>query len=136
MTSAARVYAVLAAVVVFFLSWATVAAHPWRKTGVDPRVAAIEQRRVELRQESLHVRRVLDRRWARYRVALARRQRLNARLAARARATQKVVTVYAPAQVATQQLASVSTPGSSAPVQAPAPPPVIPAAPATATHTS
>jgi hypothetical protein len=135
MTSAGRLYAVLTAVVVFFLSWATVAAHPWRKTGVDPRLIALAQRRTELRHESLRVRRVLDRRWVTYRVALARRQRLNARLAAQARAAQQVVTVSRPTQfvAGTPQLASV---GSAAPAPVSAPPPVVAVAPATATHTS
>jgi hypothetical protein len=108
MTSSARLYAVLAAIVVFFLAWATVAAHPWRKAAVDPRLAALEQRRAALRQESLRIRRVLDRRWAAYRVAFARRQQLNAASAARARAAQRVITL----------------------------PPVVASAPATSSHSS
>jgi len=108
MTSSARIYALLIAVVVFFLSWATVAAHPWRTAAVDPRVAALAQRRAALQQEALRVQHVLAQRWTTYRVALARRQAVNA---------------------ATAQLASAALPAVSAP-------PIVAAPPATSTHTS
>jgi hypothetical protein len=72
----ARVYALVAAVLVFFLVWAGVAAHPWRSTAAqDPRVTAVAARQLRLQQESLRVKRVLDRRWAAYRAALRERAR-------------------------------------------------------------
>jgi hypothetical protein len=109
MTNAARIYALLLATVVFFLAWATVAAHPWQTTAPDPRVAALAQRRTALQREAIVVQRVVARRWTAYRVALARRQALNA-----------------------AQPVSVTVP---APLPAAAPP-VVSAPPATSTHTS
>ena len=114
MTSAARTYGLLAAVVVFFLAWAVVAAHPWRRAAaVDPRIAALDTRRAALRWEARRVQRVVDRRWAAYRVALARRRRLIAAATARALAQQQ--------QTITQFVAA---------------PTVVSAPPATATHSS
>jgi hypothetical protein len=84
----ARLYAVVAAVVVFFLVWMGVAAHPWRPTAAqDPRVAAVAARQLRLQQESLRVKQVLDRRWASYRVALRARRRALAAGAATRRAS-------------------------------------------------
>jgi hypothetical protein len=74
----ARLYALVASVLVFFVAWAAIAAHPWpaRKAAVqDPRLASLQQREQRLRAESLAVRRVLDSRWATYRKQLALRQR-------------------------------------------------------------
>ena len=78
-----RLYALSATLVVFFLAWALIAAHPWStaKAAADPRLAALAQREHRLRHEARLVqqivgRRFLDyrRRFAAYKAALARRQ--------------------------------------------------------------
>ncbi len=83
----ARLYALVAAVLVFFVAWAAIAAHPWRtKTSAataDPRVAALQLREQRLRAEALAVKRVVDRRWAAYRAQLALRKREIASINAR-----------------------------------------------------
>jgi hypothetical protein len=75
-----RLYALVAAVLVFFLAWAFIAAHPWSpapRRAADPRVAALLERRQRIVRESAHVRAIVARRWARYRHALrARRAQL------------------------------------------------------------
>jgi hypothetical protein len=73
----ARLYALVAAVLVFFVAWAAIAAHPWqtRAATSDPRLAALQAREQRLRAESLAVKRIVDRRWAAYRAQLALRKR-------------------------------------------------------------
>lgn len=64
-----RLYAATGAVLVFCLSWVTVAAKPWA-TGAaapDPRIAALDARQQHLQRESVAVRRLVARRWAAYR---------------------------------------------------------------------
>lgn len=107
----ARLYALGLALAVFFVSWATVAARPWATAQADPRVAALAARQQKLQRESALVQRIVQARYADYRVALARRQ---AQLAA--------------AQTArSRSLASASTAAPAAPVSSAAP--VAPAAP-------
>lgn len=95
----ARLYALSAGILVFFVAWAAVAAHPWKAQATaakDPRFAALTLREHRLRAESLAVKRLLDRRWAAYRVQLAARKREIARVnAANAQAR-----AYASAQTA------------------------------------
>jgi hypothetical protein len=72
-----RLYALAIALVVFFLTWATVAARPWATgsaTRTDPRTAALAAREQRLRHESTVVARIVRHRWAVYRVQLRRRQ--------------------------------------------------------------
>ena len=73
----ARLYALVAAVLVFFVAWAAIAAHPWqtRAATSDPRLPALQVREQRLRAESLAVKRIVDRRWAAYRTQLALRKR-------------------------------------------------------------
>lgn len=62
----ARLYAVLAGVVAFFLSWAAVAAHPWApRTAGDPRIAALVARQRRVQAESIRVKRIVALRSAR-----------------------------------------------------------------------
>jgi hypothetical protein len=71
-----RLYALALALVVFFLAWATVAAHPWTKragTRADPRTAALAAREQRLRHESIVVARIVRHRWVVYRFELRRR---------------------------------------------------------------
>ena len=80
----ARLYALVAAVAVFFVAWAAVAAHPWqthKAAATDPRVAALQLREQRIRAESLAAKRVVDRRWAAYRTQLAARKQQAAQLA-------------------------------------------------------
>jgi hypothetical protein len=65
-----RVYALALALVVFFLAWATIAAHPWGATATDPRLRALSLREKRLRQEAKLVRAVVAQRWATYRARL------------------------------------------------------------------
>ena len=70
----ARLYALLAGTVAFFLAWAAVAAHPWApRPAQDPRVAALAARQQRVQAESLRVQRIVDARWSAYRRAVAAR---------------------------------------------------------------
>jgi len=71
-----RLYALALALIVFFLTWTTVAARPWLHGSkrADPRLAALVSREQRLRHESLVVRRIVQKRWAVYRVELQKRK--------------------------------------------------------------
>jgi hypothetical protein len=70
-----RLYALAVTLVVFFLTWAVVAARPFGAAArPDARVAALAAREQQLRRESIVVRRLVQRRWAVYRVQLKHRQ--------------------------------------------------------------
>lgn len=76
----ARLYALAGAILVFLMTWAAAAAHPWqpaaqRAKATDPRVAALVLREQRLRGESVRVQQIVDRRWAHYRHALAKRKK-------------------------------------------------------------
>jgi hypothetical protein len=74
---AVRLYALAVSLVVLFLVWAVVAAHPWQSkahAAPDPRVRALVLRERRLRHDSVLVQRVVKRRWAHYRIALAKRK--------------------------------------------------------------
>jgi hypothetical protein len=102
-----RLYALALALLVFFLTWATVAARPWaaRSTArLDPRAAALAAREQRLRHESVVVARVVRRRWAAYRLRLHRREqqiaavkRANAAAAQEAQLAASEVPAAAPA---------------------------------------
>jgi hypothetical protein len=81
-----RLYVFALALLVFFLSWAVVAAHPWAKTAADPRLRALALRERQLRHEAKLVQKVVAGRWARYRVQLKRRRALIAKVTAAAAA--------------------------------------------------
>ncbi len=69
-----RLYALAVALVVFFLTWAVIAARPWVAAKPDPRLAALTVREQQLRRESIAVQRLVQQRWAIYRVQLRQRQ--------------------------------------------------------------
>lgn len=69
-----RTYAVVLALVVFFVTWAAVAARPWAAAKPDPRLVALAQREQRLRADARIVQRIVDRRMAAYRVALRQRR--------------------------------------------------------------
>lgn len=127
MTShAARLYALVAAVLVFFVAWAAIAAHPWQTQQAvkqDPRLVALQLREQRLRADARAVQRVLDRRWAAYRAQLAVRKR-------------QIVAVKA-AQARTQAAALASAAAASTPAAYSAPPVrVVTLPPVTITRTS
>jgi hypothetical protein len=70
----ARLYGVALALVVFFLGWAVVAAHPWGTQATDPRLKTLGKREAELRRDAKAVRKVVAARWAHYRVRLKLRK--------------------------------------------------------------
>ena len=71
----ARLYALVGAVLAFFVAWAAVVAHPWATTASapDPRVAALAARQQQVHLESLRVQKIVNARWSAYRAALAKR---------------------------------------------------------------
>jgi hypothetical protein len=81
-----RLYALALGLVVFFLAWAVVAAHPWATATPDRRLSALAIREAQLRHEARLVRRTVAARWARYRVRLKLRRAQIARAAASAAA--------------------------------------------------
>ena len=76
-SDAARLYAITIALLVFFVAWASIAAHPW--TGpeplarADPRAEAVTAREAHLLNRTRATRRVLVARWSRYQRRLALR---------------------------------------------------------------
>jgi hypothetical protein len=125
----ARLYALSAMLILFFVSWALVAARPWGSSAAtkDSRLAALAARERRLQAETLAVRRLVAWRWSAYRVALARRKHAIAaaerRIAAAAQGRVPVASA--------QRAASSTAPSLAAPA-----PPVIRIAPVTATRTS
>lgn len=72
-----RLYALAVALLVFFMTWAAIAARPWASHSsakADPRWAALATRQQRLRHDAIAVRRVVNRRWRVYRVQLAARK--------------------------------------------------------------
>jgi hypothetical protein len=82
----ARLYAVALALVIFFLSWAAVAARPWgteqSAAASSPQAAALDRRAKRLKLEQIRVQALLDRRFAEYRARLKERRRQIARIKA------------------------------------------------------
>ena len=101
----ARLWTVVVGVLVFFLAWAAIAAHPWQTAAAaDPRLSALAARQQVLQRESLQVKQIVDRRWAAYRVALAARK-----------AQMRAQTVSAP----------ISTPAAAPPTRVVTLPPLV-----------
>jgi hypothetical protein len=121
----ARLYALALTLVVFFVTWAVVAAHPWAAaatSGKDPRLVALERREARVHQESMRVRKVLKHRYHVYRLELRGRKRQIAAIeAANARAAAATV------KVTTSSSWSAPTPPSVGVVTVP---------PVTSTHSS
>jgi len=99
----ARLYVVALALVVFFLGWAVVAAHPWATAATDPRFKALHVREAQLRRDAHTVEKVVAKRWAHYRVELkVRRAQIasaSAAAATAAAAAAPQVSAAAPVQV-------------------------------------
>jgi hypothetical protein len=73
----ARLYTITIALLIFFLVWAGIAAHPWTGpepvTRADPRTATLAAREAHLVNRTRVARRVLIDRWTRYQHRLAAR---------------------------------------------------------------
>jgi hypothetical protein len=104
-----RLYALALALVVFFLAWAVVAAHPWATASADPRLRTLAIRQAQLQREAKLVRKVVAARWAKYRVELKARRVQIARINAAAAA--------AAAQAASASAAVSAAPAAAGPVQ-------------------
>ena len=89
-----RLYTLAVGLVVFFLAWAVVAAHPWGATASDARLKTLAAREAALRQRAKLVNRIVALRWAAYRSELKARQAQIA--AAKAKASQLAVSSVAP----------------------------------------
>ena len=115
----ARLYAAVLALVVFFLTWAVVAARPWAEEAAaekDPRLVALERREARLRRESARVERLVQRRFAAYEVRLRQRKREIAAIQAANAAAAATVPVAASGSVS-----SAAPSPSAAPAASPAP---------------
>jgi hypothetical protein len=104
-----RLYAVAIAVVVFFVSWAAVAAKPWATAKPDARLAALSQREQRLRADAKLVQQVVDSRMAAYRMALRARNAQIAAVKAQAAAAQaRALQVSQPTAQVSQSAAASS----------------------------
>jgi hypothetical protein len=108
-----RLYALALALVVFFLAWAVVAAHPWATASADPRLRTLAIRQAQLQREAKLVRKIVAARWARYRVQLRARRALiahvHAAAASQAAAAAAAAPAAAPVQVVNLPAAHVIT---------------------------
>jgi hypothetical protein len=99
-----RLYALALAIVVFFLAWAVVAAHPWTTASADPRLRMLAVRETELRHQAKLVQKAVAARWAEYRIQLKSRRaeiaKVNAAAAAAAAAAAVAAAAPAPAAAA------------------------------------
>jgi len=105
-----RLYGLALALVVFFLAWAVIAAHPWATASADPRLRTLAIRQAQLQHEAKLVQKVVSTRWARYRV------RLKARRAQIARVNAANAVAAAQAAQAAQAVAAAPA-AAAAPVQ-------------------
>ena len=106
-----RLYGLALALVVFFLAWAVVAAHPWATASADSRLRKLAIRQAQLQREAKLVQKVVATRWTRYRVELKTRRAEIARVnAAAAAAAAAAVTQAAPAATAAAPVQVVNLP--------------------------
>ena len=106
-----RLYGLALALVVFFLAWAVIAAHPWATASADPRLRTLAIRQAQLQHEAKLVQKVVATRWARYRVQLKARRaeiaRVNAAAAAAAAQAARAVAVAAAPTAAPVQVVNL-----------------------------
>ena len=108
-----RVYATTLAIVVFFLSWAVIAAKPWVSAPTaktDPRILSLNAREQRLRKDAIQIRAIVQKRWTVYQAQLVQRKHM---IAARKKAQQALVARQA--ALAAQQAQYVPRASSSAP---------------------
>jgi hypothetical protein len=133
----ARLYALATSLIVFFAVWLTISAHPWSQSSTassaaSPQTAALIARERQLRAETRRVNLIVNRRFAAYRKALARRNHVNA--VARAQHAGQLTAARNAAVVASQSVASAPVQSSS--VAAPAPVRIVTLPAVAATRTS
>ena len=93
-----RLYALAGSLLSFFVLWAVIAAHPWATAATtDPRLTALGRRERQLRADAALVQKVVDRRFAAYHAALAKRRSAIAAAKARASAVSAVSVSASPA---------------------------------------
>ena len=74
-----RVYAITLGIVVFFLSWAVIAARPWVSAAAaktDPRIVALNAREQKLRKDAAEISAIVQKRWKVYNAQLVRRKHM------------------------------------------------------------
>jgi len=124
-----RIYVIALAIVVFFLSWAVIAARPWVRAPeakTDPRITALNARERRLRKDAIEIRAIVQKRWTVYRLQLTTRKRL---IAVRKKAQQALLARQA--LLAQQAQARVVQQAPSSHSVAPAPSaPIVRVAPA------
>jgi len=138
-----RAYAISLAVVVFFLSWAVIAARPWvsaPEAKTDPRILALSARERKLHADAIQVKAIVQKRWALYQAQLIRRKH---QIAARKKAQQVLLAQqqataaqqarYVAPAAPSSSASHAAAPAPSAPIVRVAPPS---APPATQTKTS
>jgi hypothetical protein len=69
-----RLYALAGTLLVFFVLWAAIAAHPWASTSADPRLSALARREQVLRRDASLVQQIVAQRTALQKSAAARKQ--------------------------------------------------------------
>ena len=105
---AVRIYALVVVLAVFFVSWAAIAAHPWKAEAAaakDPRLVRLAKREHKLRHEAARVNKIVNHRWAVYQRELKHRKALNHEISVQnqqaASAPVQVVTLPAPSSSVT-----------------------------------
>jgi hypothetical protein len=129
----ARLYALATSLVVFVAVWLAVSAHPWAQSSAalpanTPQMARLAAREHHLRAETRRVNLIVERQFAAYRRALARRNHANA--AARARHSRQLASARTAAAVAQRTVVAQS------PVAAPPAVRVVTLPPVASTRTS
>jgi hypothetical protein len=129
----ARLYALATSLVVFVAVWLAVSAHPWAQSSAalpanTPQMARLAAREHHLRAETRRVNLIVERQFAAYRRALARRNHANA--AARARHNRQLASARTAAAVAQRTVVAQS------PVAAPPAVRVVTLPPVASTRTS
>jgi len=133
-----RVYAITLGIVVFFLSWAVIAARPWVSAAAaktDPRIVALNAREQKLRKDAAEISAIVQKRWKVYNAQLVRRKHMIAVRKKALQAQQALAAQQARVYVrsASQAPAYHAASAPSAPIVRVAPPA---APPATHTKTS
>ena len=109
-----RLYSAALALLVFFILWVGIAAHPWAATTTDPRIAALAAREQQLRHDSVVVKKIVAARWSVYKVQLAERNKAIA-AAARRQSRLNAANAAAAAVAPQSQLAMVASSSSASP---------------------
>jgi hypothetical protein len=105
-----RLYSAALALLVFFILWVGIAAHPWATAATDPRIAALAAREQQLRHDSVVVKKIIAARWSVYKVQLAQRNKAIATAARRQSQLTAASTAAAAVQAPVAMVGSSSSP--------------------------